>query len=84
VRESKIRELQTMGIYKRIRHPLYLGVIIIMWSFPVLKTIDLVGNIAFTSYLVFGSIIEEKQLSEEFGEIYSSYRLKTPRFIPRL
>ena len=73
-----------MGIYKRIRHPLYLGVIIIMWSFPVLKTIDLVGNLGFTIYLVFGSVLEERKLSEEFGEIYASYRLKTPRFIPRI
>lgn len=83
LKEEDEGELSTEGVYSLVRHPLYLGVIIFIWSTPILKTIDIVGNTGFTMYLIIGSFFEEKKLLEEFGETYAEYKKSTPMLIPR-
>ncbi len=82
LKEEGEGELSTDGIYKLVRHPLYLGVIIFIWATPVLKAIDIVGNTGLTLYLIIGSYFEEKKLLEEFGEAYAVYKKNTPMLIP--
>lgn len=78
-------ELNTTGIYSRVRHPLYLGNFL-MW----LGLFIFVGNIWFvlTCSLAFWIYYERIMFAEEFflrkkfGETYLEWASKTPAFIP--
>lgn len=84
IKEAETDGLSKKGMHGIVRHPLYLGIIIVFWSFPALKTIDLVGNSGLTLYLIIGSYIEERKLIEEYGGEYREYKNETPMFIPKL
>jgi protein-S-isoprenylcysteine O-methyltransferase Ste14 len=72
------------GIYKNIRHPLYLGEIL-RNNGSALALSSLYGFVLMslaTLFLHFRMGIEEKMLLEEFGEEYRQYMEKTYRLIP--
>lgn len=77
-------ELNTDGLYAYIRHPLYLGSILIIWASPIMTAAWLQICIYTTLYFVIGSIHEEKLLSKRFGESYKEYKRTTKRLIPFL
>lgn len=66
-------EFKTDGVMGMIRHPWYLGGILIVWARP-LDTATLVTNVILTSYLVFGTLLEERRLIKTFGEQYNDYQ----------
>lgn len=82
---NKAANLKTDGIYERIRHPSYLGILLIMTGFSATMN-------SFFSFLVlvipvFIAVIyrirvEEKVLNDEFGESYIVYKNKTKKLIP--
>jgi protein-S-isoprenylcysteine O-methyltransferase Ste14 len=78
------KSFSSAGIHSSVRHPLYLGLIIIIWSFPNMKVIDIVGASGFTLYMIVGAFLEESKLSKEFGEEYERYKKQTPMFIPKI
>lgn len=78
--------LATSGPYARMRHPQYVGFVIIMFGFllqwPTLLTLIMFPILVLTySFL---AVSEEKDAVARFGEAYRSYMSSTPRFIPRL
>jgi protein-S-isoprenylcysteine O-methyltransferase Ste14 len=82
----KWEQLTTVGPYKIIRHPLYVGSFMIMLGFCEL--IDDPENIFF----ILGPFLllyllkirsEESKLSQRFGEQWTAYANSTPRFFPR-
>ena len=76
----------TEGAYKYIRHPTYLGCIVLFYGifFIIPWVMVLIMCISFHLYMVFiHSRIEERELLEKFGDKYSAYMEKTPGFIPR-
>jgi protein-S-isoprenylcysteine O-methyltransferase Ste14 len=79
--------LVTEGIYRRIRHPMYLA--LFLYSFGQLLVLP--NWIAGPSYLVtFGILFvlrlqaEERMMLEEFGDAYASYMRRTKRLVPGL
>lgn len=76
--------LVTDGYYKHIRHPIYLGEI--GRSFGLAITLSsLYGLVFMTIGLLFLLIridIEEKMLTEAFGEEYREYQRNTKKLIP--
>jgi len=74
------------GPYARIRHPQYVGFILIMVGFllqwPTLITL-LMFPILVTMYVRLARR-EEREVEAEFGETYRRYAAGTPGFIPRL
>ena len=83
-RESDV--LATGGLHGYVRHPLYLGTLLFIWTlfffFPLIS--NLLSCIMITMYTLIGIRLEEKKLLEKFGEAYASYRKRTPMLIPRL
>ena len=78
------QRLVTSGVYRYIRHPLYLGEIarnigvpLFFNSFTGLIVI-LLGNL----FLLMRINIEEEMLIEEFGDEYIEYRKRTKKIIP--
>lgn len=82
----KGHRLVTHGIYRFVRHPIYLGVLTVCIGIPV-HTASPIGVVTMAVLLpIFINRIrlEERLLSEEFGEAYESYRGSTNRLIPFL
>jgi protein-S-isoprenylcysteine O-methyltransferase Ste14 len=71
------------GPYRWVRHPLYLFMIVMIWSCPNLSTDRLLFDGLWTVWIVIGSILEERDLVLEFGDAYRDYQRKVPMLIPR-
>lgn len=82
----KEHKLVKDGIYKHIRHPLYLGEILRNLGFVLIfSSIYGVLLIAFsTVFLLFRIRIEEKMLLGVFGEEYREYQRNTKKLIPHI
>lgn len=78
--------LAVTGLYARIRHPQYVGFIVIMIGF-LLQWPTIVTLIMFPILLVVYARLafsEEKDMEKEFGNKYREYKKATPAFIPKL
>ncbi len=71
------------GPYRWVRHPLYLFMILMIWACPDLTADRLLFNGLWTVWIVIGSILEERDLMLEFGDVYREYQQRVPMFIPR-
>jgi protein-S-isoprenylcysteine O-methyltransferase Ste14 len=77
-------QLITHGIYRFTRHPVYLGVIIALIGVPVF-TSSLYGLLTMSVLIpIFLNRIrmEERLLSEEFGDAHRRYKETTSKLIP--
>ena len=70
------------GAYRFVRHPLYLGTLLMIWSCPNLTSDRLLHNILWTIWIVVATILEEGNLKYTFGEAYSKYQKQVPMLIP--
>ena len=57
-------------------------VLVMIWSSPDLTGDRLMFNITWTAWIVVGTILEERDLVEEFGDEYLRYRERVPMLIP--
>ncbi len=71
------------GWYSVVRHPLYFFSILFMVLNPVMTYQWLMLTIMSIVYFIIGSLIEERRLSEEFGEAYRHYQQRVPFIIPK-
>ncbi len=78
--------LATEGPYARVRHPQYIGFVLIMFGFllqwPTILTL-LMFPVLVYMYLRLARH-EEKEVRAEFGAVYDRYAARTPAFLPRL
>lgn len=72
----------TPGPYKLIRHPLYLGWLLVFWSTPVMTVAHLLFAVVTTAYIFFAIRLEEKDLVSIHGRDYAEYKNKTPMMLP--
>ncbi len=76
--------LVTDGWYAYVRHPLYLGILILFWLVPEMTVNRLAVIAALSIYLVIGAYFEERKLLKDFGDEYAEYRARTPMIIPKI
>jgi protein-S-isoprenylcysteine O-methyltransferase Ste14 len=83
---QRAHRLATTGAYARIRHPQYIGFVLIMTGFllqwPTLVTLAMYPVLA-VMYALLGRR-EEKEMLARFGDEYRRYMGAVPAFIPRL
>jgi protein-S-isoprenylcysteine O-methyltransferase Ste14 len=78
-------ELVVSGIYRRVRHPIYAGVVAVAlgWAFFVVSPAALVVAIVLAGWLDLKSRREEAWLLARYPG-YDAYRAGTARFVPGL
>jgi len=85
-RAQRQHKLATTGWYARMRHPQYMGFVIIMFGFllqwPTLITLVMfpILTLMYTRL----SKLEEKEMERTFGQTYRNWASKTPSFIPKM
>ena len=74
------------GLFKLVRHPFYLSLILITLSLVLLfdSYVLLVGLVGVAIILVREARKEERLLADEFGEEYLSYHRETGMFFPKI
>ena len=80
---SKPIEFKAEGPFGLVRHPIYLGWVLMVFATPVLTTSQLLFAVISTAYLVVAIPLEERSLVEAFGEKYRAYQAQVRwRLIP--
>jgi protein-S-isoprenylcysteine O-methyltransferase Ste14 len=74
--------LVVRGPYLWVRHPLYFFTLVLIWATPSVSSDRLLFNVLWTSWIVLGSYLEEKDLVAEFGESYRRYQDTVPILLP--
>lgn len=74
---------KTPLLYRYMRHPLYVGMMIGLWAAPTMTVAHLVFAILCTGYILIGARLEEKDLEKVLPE-YSQYIKDVPMFLPYL
>jgi protein-S-isoprenylcysteine O-methyltransferase Ste14 len=77
-------QFKTPSLYRLVRHPLYIGWLIIFWAAPTMTVAHLVFAVMTTAYILIAIRFEERDLIDAFGSEYVSYRKRTPMIVPRL
>ena len=74
----------TPTLYRIVRHPLYVGWLVIFWAAPTMTVAHLLFALSTTVYIVGAIQLEERDLIAEFGQASADYRRRTPMLLPRL
>lgn len=70
-------------LYKIVRHPIMLGILIAFWATPLMTLGHLVFTLTTTTYIFIAvKFLEEKDLQKFYGEEYKNYQKKVPMLLP--
>jgi methanethiol S-methyltransferase len=76
-------KFRTPWLYRQVRHPLYVGWLMIFWATPTMTVAHLVFAVMTTAYILLAIRWEERDLIDEHPE-YLEYRKKVPMLVPRI
>ncbi len=83
-REYQHLKFQARSLYKLVRHPLMLGMVIAFWATPHMTAGHLLFASGFTVYILVGIRFEERDLVRFHGEDYVDYRQRVAMLVPFL
>jgi protein-S-isoprenylcysteine O-methyltransferase Ste14 len=76
------RQFTDRFLYKIVRHPLQLGVLIGIWFTATMTRTHLMLSVAMTLYVFIGLYFEEKDLVATLGQDYENYRKRVRMILP--
>ncbi len=74
------------GVFARVRHPMYLGSLLFFLGLAVATWSLFSFTVWAVMFLFFDRIatFEERELEQIFGTAYREYKLRVPKWVPRL
>ncbi len=72
----------TPGVYKYVRHPIYVGLLLAFWFAPTMTVTHLVFALMTTAYILIAIQFEERDLVDVYGKTYVDYRRQVPMLLP--
>jgi len=70
------------SLYKLVRHPLQLGILIGIWCAATMTMTHLLLSASMTVYIFLGLHFEERDLVATFGQDYEDYQRRVPMILP--
>jgi protein-S-isoprenylcysteine O-methyltransferase Ste14 len=74
--------LRTPTLYRLVRHPMMLGLLIAFWSTPVMTLGHALYAVVMSVYVLAGILLEERDLAAAHGEGYLDYKRRTSMLLP--
>jgi protein-S-isoprenylcysteine O-methyltransferase Ste14 len=75
-------KFSTPWLYRHVRHPLYVGWLLVFWATPTMSAAHLVFALVTTAYILVAIQLEERDLVAQHGVDYEAYRKRVPMLIP--
>jgi protein-S-isoprenylcysteine O-methyltransferase Ste14 len=80
---SETGNIDTSGILGLMRHPWYLALMILLWvTHKDVFISKFIENIILTVYILIGTVLEERKLIIEYGDIYRDYQRRVSMLFP--
>lgn len=76
-------KFKTPALYRLVRHPMQLGVIVLVFSTPHMTVGHLLFASSMTAYIFIGLYFEERALLRVFGAQYAAYQRDVPFLFPQ-
>lgn len=84
MKTEQARVIKKHGFYGIVRHPMYLGAFIFciasMTNAPFAKFLGM-GILAV--YIITGTVLEDRRLARELGDVYRNYQKEVPMILPK-
>jgi protein-S-isoprenylcysteine O-methyltransferase Ste14 len=71
-------------MYRIVRHPLYVGWIVVFWATPTMTAAHAFFALVTTAYILVAIQLEERDLVSQYGKSYERYREQVPMLIPSM
>src|SRR5918993_545965 len=71
---DQARPLETRGLYRMVRHPIYFGWVLSVGGAPLMTSTRLLFAVISVAYLMIAIPFEERSLAASFGPPYEAYR----------
>jgi len=83
-REAPEPRFREAFLYRRVRHPIAMCQLIMLWSFGTLRADLLLLAVMWTVWIILATTLEERRLSLLHGPVYADYKRRTGFLWPRL
>jgi protein-S-isoprenylcysteine O-methyltransferase Ste14 len=81
-REYTMLRFATPSLYRVVRHPLYVGWLLVVWATPAMTLAHLFFALVSTVYILVAIRFEERDLEDAHGPAYAEYRSRVPMLLP--
>jgi methanethiol S-methyltransferase len=76
--------MPTSGLFRLIRHPIYVGFTLTLWTVPVWTPDQLAVAVSFTAYCLIAPLLKEHRFANLYGERFAAYQARVPYIVPRI
>jgi len=78
----KFPDMPTLGLFRVIRQPIYVGFALTLWTVPVWTPDQLALAVSYTAYCLLAPRLKERRFAARYGERFERYRAQVPYILP--